>query len=80
MATLTPEQRTFVETMRKVRDHVLSSSEDVGPRFVEEARKMHYEETEARSIRGEASIEDARALAEEGIDVFPIPVLPDDRN
>lgn len=80
LATLTPEQRAFVDTMRKVREHVLATSENVGKKFVEEARKMHYEEAETRSIHGEASIDDAKALAEEGIDIFPIPELPDDRN
>ena len=80
LATLTPEQRAFVDTMRKVREHVLATSENVGRKFVEEARKMHYEEAETRSIHGEASIDDAKALAEEGIDIFPIPELPDDRN
>ena len=80
LATLTPEQRAFVDTMRKVREHVLSNSENVGKRFVEEARKIHHEETETRSIHGEASLDEAKSLAEEGIDIFPIPVLPDDRN
>lgn len=80
LATLTPEQRNFVEKLRQVRDKVLASSEYVGKRFAEEARKIHNEETDARSIHGEASMEEAKALAEEGIDVFPIPVLPDDRN
>jgi len=80
LAMLTPEQRNFVEAMRKFREHVLSTSENVGRKFVEEARKIHYEESEPRSIHGEASLQDAKALAEEGIDVFPIPDLPDDRN
>jgi hypothetical protein len=80
LAALTPEQRTFVDAMRRVRAHVLANSEDVGKKFVEEARKIHHEETELRSIHGEASLEEAKALAEEGIDIFPIPVLPDDRN
>ena len=80
LATLTPEQRAFVDTMRKAREHVLATSENVGKKFVEEARKMHYEEAETRSIHGEASIEEAKALSDEGIDIFPIPVLPDDRN
>jgi hypothetical protein len=80
LATLTPQQRAFVETMRKMREHVLSTSENVGKNFVQEARKIHYEEAETRSIHGEASIDEARALSEEGIDIFPIPELPDDRN
>ena len=51
-----------------------------GRGFAEEARKMHYGEAEERSIYGEADLKEARALLEEGIDVLPIPVVPDDRN
>ena len=80
IAAMSPEQKALVDTLRKVREHVLQTSENVGPQFVEEARRMHYEETEVRSIHGQASLEDAKALSEEGIDVFPLPVLPDDRN
>jgi hypothetical protein len=80
VATLTPEQRAFVEVMRKVREHVLASSEDVGKKFAEEARKIHYDEAEKRGIRGEASLEEAKELLEEGIEVYPLPPLPEDRN
>ena len=80
LAALAPEQRAFIDAMRKMRDQVLAQSENVGKKFADEARKMHYEEAERRSIHGEASLEDAKALVEEGIDVFPIPELPDDRN
>ena len=80
LAALTPEQRAFVDTMTKVRAHILANSEDVGKKFVEEARKIHHEEAEARSIHGEASIEEAKELSEEGIDIFPVPILPGDRN
>jgi hypothetical protein len=80
LASLAPEQRAFIEAMRKMRDHVLAQSENVGKKFADEARKMHYEEADRRSIHGEASLEEAKALVEEGIEVFPIPELPDDRN
>lgn len=80
MATLTPQQQAFVAAMRQVRDQILKTSENVGAKFVEEARKIHYEETEARSIFGEATLDDAKALADEGIEVYPVPILPDDRN
>ena len=55
---------------------VMSSTEDVGDKFAEEARKIHYGETEERAIRGRASSEDAAALREEGIAVVALP-LPD---
>ncbi|MGV7030118.1 DUF1178 family protein [Methylobacterium symbioticum] len=66
--------------LRAVREQVMANSEHVGARFPEEARKIHYGESEERSIYGQASAEEARALIEEGIDVAPLPVLPDDRN
>jgi hypothetical protein len=53
---------------------VLEKSENVGERFAEEARRMHYNEAPARNIRGVATPEDAHALLEEGIDVMPLPV------
>jgi hypothetical protein len=54
----------------------METTEDVGERFVEEARRIHYGEVEERGIRGRASREDADALREEGIEVMALP-LPD---
>lgn len=54
--------------------HVMANTEDVGPRFAEEARKIHYGETEERNIRGQASRAETEALLEEGIEVLPLPV------
>ena len=54
---------------------ILAKTENVGDRFAEEARRMHYDEAPARNIRGVATPEDAHALMEEGIDVMPLPVL-----
>lgn len=53
---------------------VLDNTENVGERFPEEARRIHYNEAPVRSIRGVASAEDAQALIDEGIDVLPLPV------
>jgi hypothetical protein len=66
--------------MRKLRTEIEAKSEYVGPRFPEEARKIHYEEVPARGIHGEATSDEARALIEEGIEFFPLPVLPEDQN
>ena len=66
--------------MRKLRAEIEGKSEYVGPRFSEEARKIHYEEAPQRGIYGEASHEEAKALSEEGIDFFPLPLLPEDQN
>ena len=59
--------------LRAVRD-VLARTEDVGDRFPEEARRIHYGEAADRGIRGHASPQDADALREEGIEVHALPV------
>ncbi|MBB4955732.1 hypothetical protein H4S14_003713 [Agrobacterium vitis] len=59
---------------------VKANSEDVGERFPEEARKIHYGESEARGIVGNATPDEVHALMDEGIEVAPLPVLPDDVN
>ena len=79
-AKLYAMQREIVEVMRKVRKQVEENAEYVGPRFAEEARKIHYEESELRGIYGEASEEEVAELTEEGIDFLPLPRLPEDNN
>ena len=54
--------------------HVMAHTEDVGERFAEVARQMHYGETEDRNIRGQTTVEEAEALLDEGIAVLPLPV------
>jgi hypothetical protein len=66
--------------MRRLRAEIEANSEYVGPRFPDEARKIHYEEVPARGIRGEATPDEAKALREEGIEFFPLPPLPEDHN
>lgn len=56
--------------------HVMTQTEDVGERFAEEARRIHYGEAHERGIRGQASREETRALLEEGIAVLPLPMPP----
>ena len=68
-APLSPEARW----MRAVRE-VIAKTEDVGERFAEEARKMHYGEAEERGIRGQATPEQTEALLDEGIAVMPLPM------
>ncbi|MBI5910577.1 MAG: DUF1178 family protein [Betaproteobacteria bacterium] len=63
----------------RIIDYLLAHSEDVGKRFAEEARKIHYQETPQRSIRGVASRTEAEELRDEGIPVFSLPVPPQDR-
>lgn len=59
--------------IRAVR-HMMNNTEDVGERFPEEARRIHYGEVQERGIRGQATREDADALREEGIEVMAVPV------
>jgi len=70
----------FTALMRKLREHVEKNADYVGPSFAEEARRIHYEETEARGIYGEASLDEAKELYEEGIPLLPLPRLPEDTN
>jgi hypothetical protein len=74
------QERELRAKLKELRDHIVKNADDVGERFPTEARKMHYGETEHRPIYGEASLDEARELIDEGIEVAPIPVLPDDRN
>jgi hypothetical protein len=80
VAMTQPQERELRKKLKELRDHVTKNASYVGPRFPEEARKMHYGEIEHRSIYGEASPDDAKALHEEGIEFHPLPVLPDDHN
>jgi hypothetical protein len=75
-----PRAKMLISMMRELRRNVEANAEYVGPRFAEEARKIHYAEAEKRGIYGEASLADAKALADEGIETHPLPVLPEDRN
>jgi hypothetical protein len=70
----------LASAMRKLRAEIEAKSEYVGPRFSEEARKIHYEEVPARGIHGEATADEAKALKEEGIEFYPLPILPEDQN
>ena len=74
------QERELRAKLKELRDHVVKNADNVGERFPNEARKMHYGDIEHRPIYGEASPDEARSLIEEGIEVTPLPVLPDDRN
>ncbi|MGO4572206.1 DUF1178 family protein [Microvirga sp. 2TAF3] len=80
VAALSEKEKELRAMIRAVREHVMQNSENVGTGFAEEARKIHYGEADQRSIYGEANPAEARALLEEGIEVLPLPVIPDDRN
>jgi hypothetical protein len=74
------QERELRAKLKELRDHIVKNADNVGERFPNEARKMHYGDIEHRPIYGEASPDEARALIDEGVEVSPLPVLPDDRN
>ena len=73
-----PSLRQLQAAWLKMARHIRENTEDVGERFADEARRIHYEEAPARGIRGVASRSEAGELAEEGIEVFsfPMPKVP----
>jgi hypothetical protein len=80
VAMMSPQEREFRTKLKELRDHLTKNAENVGGKFPEEARKMHYGDIEHRSIYGEASPQDAKELADEGIEFHPLPMLPDEHN
>ena len=77
---ISPQERELRQKLRDLREHVTKSADYVGRKFPEEARKMHYGEAERRSIYGEASPQQAKELDDEGVEFYPLPVLPDEQN
>jgi hypothetical protein len=80
VAMISPQEQEFRSKLKELRDHLTKNADNVGAKFPEEARKMHYGEIEHRSIYGVASPEEAKDLSEEGIEFHPLPLLPDERN
>ena len=75
-----PRLAELMTMMREMRRHVEENAEYVGDRFAEEARKIHYAESEQRGIYGQATPDEAKELLEEGIAVHALPRLPEDGN
>jgi hypothetical protein len=74
------ERRKSYAMLRQLREEMTANSDYVGEKFPEEARKIHFDEAPPRSIHGEATLEEAKALTEEGIPLRPLPPLPEDEN
>ena len=73
-------QKQALAQLKAMAEKVRENADYVGDKFAEEARKIHFGETDPRGIYGEATLEEAKGLAEDGVDFMPIPVFPDDRN
>ena len=74
------QQRKALAEIKALAEKIKENADYVGPKFAEEARKIHFGEAEARGIYGEATQEEAQSLAEDGVGFMPIPVFPDDQN
>ncbi len=75
-SVMVPPEAALQAAWMKAVAHVMAHTEDVGERFAEEARRIHYGEADERGIRGQATREETEALLEEGIGVLPLPVPP----
>lgn len=73
-----PDAAKFREMLRAYRHKVTSEADYVGDKFAEEARKIHFEEVEARGIYGEATRDEVVGLLDEGIEFLPLPDVADD--
>jgi hypothetical protein len=80
VALLDERQQRLREIARQLRQEIIANSDDVGAKFPEEARAIHDGDAPARSIRGQATAEEARALIEDGVGVLPMPFLPEEFN
>jgi hypothetical protein len=70
---MSPEMIELRERMAELRDEMIKNADDVGTDFAEEARRIHYGETEKRQIYGHTSLDEVQELIEEGISVLPLP-------
>lgn len=80
LALVDPRQEKLRGMLRELRAQMTANSEDVGDAFPEVARKMHFAEIEQKTVHGRATAEEAKALADEGVPVQPLPAFPDDMN
>ncbi len=80
VALLDERQQRLREIARHLRKEIIANTDDVGTKFPQEARAIHEGDAPARSIRGQATIDEARALLEEGVGVLPLPFPPDEFN
>ena len=73
-------QKKAMAEIKALSEKIRENADYVGDKFAEEARKIHFGETETRGIYGEATLDEAKSLAEDGVGFMPIPVFPEDRN
>lgn len=74
------QQREALAQLKALSEKIRENADYVGDKFADEARKIHFGETDPRGIYGEATPEEAESLADDGVDFMAIPVFPEDRN
>ena len=74
------QPRKMMAALKDLSDKVRENAENVGDKFAEEARKIHFGETEARGIYGEATRDEVAELIDDGVDFLPLPHVPDEAN
>jgi hypothetical protein len=74
------EQRRVMGALKELSKKMRENADYVGDKFAEEARKIHFGEADARGIYGEATPDEVKGLADDGVEFMPIPVFPEDRN
>ena len=80
VATAHHAKTEMMAKLREIRDEITKNADNVGEKFPEEARKIHYGESEKRAIYGEAGLQDVKELVDEGVEIAPLPALPEDAN
>ncbi len=78
--TMSAEQKQLMGKLKELADKVKENADYVGDKFAEEARKIHFGETDPRGIYGEASPGDVKELLEDGVEIMPLPTIPEDTN
>jgi hypothetical protein len=74
------EQKKMLQQFHELGRKLREGAENVGDKFADEARKIHFGETEARGIYGEASPDEVKGLLDDGVEFMPLPPLPEERN
>jgi len=74
------QQRKAMAELKALSEKMRENADYVGGKFAEEARKIHFGEADQRGIYGEATPDEVKGLAEDGVAFMPLPVFPDDRN
>ena len=78
--TVSAEQKKLMGKLKEMTEKLKENADYVGDKFAEEARKIHFGETDPRGIYGEASHAEVKDLLEEGVEIMPLPAIPDDSN